>query len=56
MDNIENETCHDCENQQVHIYPLNEVEDIEISNDFKNETDDNEEYQDTVLHTFYQKR
>merc|ERR1712030_103349 len=44
--NIDNLKCQDCENEEVHICPLDELD---------NERDDNEEYYDTVLDTFYEK-
>ena len=47
--------CQDCENEKVHICPLDDIEDIETVNDLNTETDDNEQYYDTVLDTFYQK-
>ena len=57
--NIDNLKCQDCENEEVHICPLDEpldeLEDIKTINELNNERDDNEEYYDTVLDTFYEK-
>ena len=53
MGNNENGKCQDCENDEVHICPLDEVEDIGIGNELNNEIDDNEQYYDTFLDTFY---
>ena len=47
--------CQDCENEEVHISPLDDIEDIESVNELNNERDDNKEYYDTVLDNFYQK-
>ena len=47
--------CQDCENENVHICPLDDIEDIETVNELNTETDDNEQYYDTVLDTFYKK-
>ena len=48
MGNIDNFKCQDCENEEVHICPLDEIEDIETVNVLNNERDDNEEYYDTI--------
>ena len=45
--NIDNLKCQDCENEEVHICPLEGLEDIETVNELNNERDDNEEYYDT---------
>ena len=50
--NIDNWKCQDCENEEVHICPLDEIEDIETVNDLNNERDNNEEYYDNVLRHF----
>ena len=47
--NIDNLKCQDCENGEVHICPLDELEDIETVNELNNERDDNEEYYDTQV-------
>ena len=54
--NIDNWKCQDCENEEVHICPLDELEDIETVNELNNERDDNEQYYDIVLDTFLQKK
>ena len=55
MGNNENGKCQHCENGEVHICPLDEVEDIGIGNELNNEIDDNEQDYDTFLDTFYEK-
>ena len=52
--NIDNWKCQDCENEEVHICDLDELEDIETFNELDNERGDNEQNYDTVLDTFYQ--
>ena len=39
--NIDNWKCQDCENEEVHICPLDELEDIETVNELNNDRDDN---------------
>lgn len=53
--NIDNWKCQDCENMDVYICHLEELEDIKPVNELNNKGDDNEEYYDIVLYTFYQK-
>ena len=54
--NIDNLKCQHCENGILHICSQDDIEIIETLNLFNNETDDNEEYYDTVLDTFYEKQ
>ena len=51
--NIDNLKCQECENRVLHICSPDDSEFIETLNEFNNETDDNEQYYDTVLDTFY---
>ena len=54
--NSENEKSQDCVNEVVGICSNDEVKDIEFDNDLNNENQDNEQPNDTVLDTFYQKK
>ena len=48
--------CQNYENEEVHICPFVELEDIETFNELNNERDDNEQYYDKVLETFFEKK